>query len=465
MPRLFLASLAAFPALLAQAPPGPPPFRAAVDNQPIELHEFERGAFGQIELTKPAEVEIRPGFYVRWVDIRPKSAGMLPVIASDHLSVRFQVKRPTFMTVEFNGDVRRVLHLFAVPPEKDVPKPDTANVRYFGPGVHEPGLIDLKDGETLYLAKGAWVKGLVQSTGTKGVTIRGRGVLDASHLAQPAPGSRGRRNMIYFEKTQGARIEGITLFNSQTWTLYLRNSDDARIEGVKILNYGPCGTDGIDIVASRNVLVEDVFVRANDDCVVVKNMDSLPVHDITVRRAVFWNMPCGNAIEIGFEMRAAKTERIRFEDIDIIRVERGSAISIHNGDSALIEDVLFENIRVEDARHKLIDFAVVYGRYGATDRPDRSRPSDAGGAWDGVMHVTPQERAERGKDRGYVRNIRVRNLHVLDGPLPFSLISGFDKDHTVENVKIEGLKYLGRPVKTAAEGKFSIDHAPGFEIR
>jgi len=57
------------------------------------------------------------------------------------------------------------------------------------------------------------------------------------------------------------------------------------------------------------------------------------------------------------------------------------------------------------------------------------------------------------------------NLQVVDGILPFSIISGYDKEHSVDNVRIEGLKYLGRPIRNAADGKFSIENAPGFEIR
>jgi hypothetical protein len=56
-------------------------------------------------------------------------------------------------------------------------------------------------------------------------------------------------------------------------------------------------------------------------------------------------------------------------------------------------------------------------------------------------------------------------MHVVDGRLPFSVIAGFDKDHAVENVVVEGLKYQGRPIRNASEGKFSVDHAPGFKIR
>ena len=38
--------------------------------------------------------------------------------------------------------------------EEDKPNPDDPKVRYFGPGIHRPGLIDLQSGETVYVAGG-----------------------------------------------------------------------------------------------------------------------------------------------------------------------------------------------------------------------------------------------------------------------------------------------------------------------
>jgi hypothetical protein len=54
---------------------------------------------------------------------------------------------------------------------------------------------------------------------------------------------------------------------------------------------------------------------------------------------------------------------------------------------------------------------------------------------------------------------------VVEGDLPYSVIAGFDRDHSVEGVSVSGLTYLGRPVLNAADGKFAIENAPGFEIK
>ena len=469
---LGLAPLA--PAWGDPAAAAPPDFRVTVEDRPIDLHDFPQGAFGLFEVTRPAKVEIRTGFDVRWVNVRPRSAGVAAVIAADHRGVTLVARDPTPLTVEFNDDLTRVVHLFPYAAERNVPLPDTPKVRYFGPGLHEPGLMDLKDGETLYLAPGAWVKGNVRSIGTTGVTIRGRGVLDGTDVGGPAvvgPGRDGLSNLIYLERTAGASLEGITLFNCHgAWTVYMTGTTGTRVNGLRILNPSVnYGDDGFDIVSSSDVRVENAFVRTNDDCVVVKNLADTETHDITVRHCVLWNMPTGgNGLEIGFETRNRPTHGIRFEDIDLIHVERGAAISIHNGDAATVENVVFDNIRVEDARRKLVDFAVVYAQYGA-DRPasdeENARRLDRGGTWDGMLTYSPQEKPERAKFRGHIRNIRVSNLHVVDGALPYSVLAGFDAGHAVENVVIEGLQYLGRPILDASEGKFTIENATGVEFK
>lgn len=473
---------------LLQAPQ-PPLFEITAGGKAVELRDFPGGVFGQVEIARPVEIEVRARFDIRWVDIRPRSAGIAPAIAPDHGSFRFHLNRPLPLTMEFNGDWRRVIHLFGNPPEASPVRAGGPNVRYFGPGVHEPGLIELKDDETLYLAEGAWVKGIVAAVGSRNIAIRGRGVLDGSGVprrrqeagprqaaapapAQPPPAAAvnygNRRNMIYLEGADNARVEGITIVNSQTWTFYARRSNGLRIDGIRILNgRGPCTTDGIDLVSSSDARVENVFIRTNDDNVVVKNLDNREVRDITVRRSVFWNEPCGNAVEIGFELRSAPVRKVLFQDLDIIRVERGAAISIHNGDSSTVEDVTFDNIRVEDARHKLIDFAIVYGQYGPdrpTDRAEIAARMDPGGAWDGVLRSTPEQKAALAQGRGHLKNILVKNMKVLEY-LPFSVLAGWDREHAVENVTIEGMTHLGRPIRSAAEGKFSVDHAPGLRFR
>ena len=47
---------------------------ASLNGEPLQLHAFAQGAFGLFEASKPIDVEIRTGFDVRWVNVRPMSA-------------------------------------------------------------------------------------------------------------------------------------------------------------------------------------------------------------------------------------------------------------------------------------------------------------------------------------------------------------------------------------------------------
>jgi len=452
-------------------------------NRRVVSHDFKQGQFALFPLGDGGHIEIRSPYDVRWAVVRPLAAHVSAKIASDHRTVTFDLRDATPLTVEFNDDIAKVIHLFPFTSEKNALKGSAPHVKFFGPGVHEAGVIELASNETLYLAPGAWVKGVVRSIDSKNVRICGRGVLDGSDIpssdnpatadanahAQYTYGT-GDRNMIYLYNVDGVQIDGITIFNSTHWTTYLRSCDHVHVNDVRVLNPSDAyGNDGFDVVSSRHVLIENVFVRTNDDCVVVKNLDDVDTGDVEVRNAVFWNMPTGgNGVEVGFELGHHPVSNLLFHNLDLIHVQRGSAISIHNGDDSTLSNVTFEDIRVEDVRRKLIDFGILYAQYGF-DKPataeERRQRMDEGGVWDGAQRFTAAERSERAKFRGHIRHVVVKGLHVVDGALPYSLIAGFDDQHAIEDVSISDLTYLGKKLRTPAEAKLVIEYAPGFLLR
>jgi Glycosyl hydrolases family 28 len=451
-------------------PPAPlPTFTAMLDGRPLELHGFSGGSFGIFAEDGRSEIVIRTGFDVRWVNVRPLSAQAVYAIGPNHRDISIAIKDATPLTVEFNDDLGQVVHLFPYKAEQDEVHEGGPKVHYFGPGVHDAGLIDLKPGETVYLAAGAWVKGMIRARNVRGVSIDGHGVLDGSEI-EKGGGGYAEQGPILLDGTQDARIEGITIFNSREWTVHLRRANGTKINGIKILNPGAWnGDDGIDIDSSSHVVVENVFVRTNDDCVVVKNMADVEVSDIWIRHSVVWNMPNGgNGVEIGFENRSHAISDVHVEDVDMIHVERGAAISIHDGDSGVVENVSYNNIRVEDARRKLMDFAVLYAPYGP-DKPaskaEISQRTDRGGTWDALLCYLPSEKAALAGRRGHIRNITVKNLQVVAGALPYSVVAGFDAGHGVENVVIDDVSYEGRGLRDAASAKLVTDYATGIVIR
>lgn len=473
---LSLITAGAVGALRAQDAPGlacpqrpQPLFTATLDGRPLELHDFQSGSFAIFAEDNKSEVVLHVGFDVRWVNVRPLAEQVVYAIAPNHRDVRIPIRDATPLTVEFNDDLGQVVHLFPYRAGGSDVHVRGPKVHYFGPGVHDVGLIDLKSGETVYLAAGAWVKGMIRARDVRGVSIEGHGVLDGSEIAKGSSGY-DEQGPILLDGTQDARIEGITIFNSHEWTVHLRRANGTKIDGIRILNPGDWyGDDGIDIDSSSHVVVENVFVRTGDDCVVVKNMADVGVSDIWVRHSVLWNMPNGgNGIEIGFENRSHAISDVHVEGVDMIHVERGAAISIHDGDSGVVEDVSYDNIRVEDVRRKLIDFAVLYAPYGP-DKPSSQaeiyRRTDRGGTWDALLCYLPGEKAALASRRGHIRNITVKNLQVEAGSLPYSVLAGFDAEHGVENVAIEGLSYQGRAITDEAAAKLVTDYATGVVIQ
>lgn len=466
LPGLAQSNLVLYPAPTGLAPA--PDFQVWVNGRELFLYDTKPAAIGAFDFSGTVTVELTAKQDLKWVDVRPKSRNIRPTLANNR--VRFTLDRPGQFSVEYHGESKRVIHLFANPPETGRPRPDAPNVRYFRGGkVYEVGTLELKDGEHLYLEGGAVLRGAVQATNARNVRISGRGILDGDSLP------RGTR-LVLLDRVEGASLEGVTLVNSHTWTVEPMFCKNLRIDNVKIVNWD-FGSDGIDLVGCQDVRIANSFVRANDDCIVIKTWkgtDKYPsnpevgpdVSDIAVSNCVFWNMPWGNALEIGFELRAKSVRDVRFTDCDIIHVERGAALSIHNGDYATVENILFDNIRVEDARHKLIDLAVFLSQYSVdrpTDPAERKRRYK-NGAWDGVLWVYPGEEAKYAANRGKIRNVTFRNIAVVDGPLPFSLISGFDAQHAVENVVIENLTYLGRPIRNLEDGKFFVENVRGIRL-
>ena len=280
---------------------------------------------------------------------------------------------------------------------------------------------------------------------------------------------RKMAKLLHFQDSRKIEIEGITIVNSQTWQIVPINCDQVNIHNVKIASDNG-SDDGIDIVRSKNVSVDQCFIRSKDDCVAIKAAWDYPaecgVEKVKVSRSVFWNALWGNGLEIGFELRANKLCDIIFEDCDIIHVERGAVFSIHNGDYATVENVRYENMRVEDARHKLFDIAIFLSQYSldSPKDPEEVKKRYLHGAWDGVLSVPKDQQEYYASNRGHIKNIQFKNIAIVDGPFPFSIIHGYDKKHIVENVSFENLTIHGQHIKDAKQGRFTIENARNIKF-
>ena len=441
----------------------------AIDPDPPETTTPRPAAFCYFDSAGPVRITVRlseaaPHGQLTSVVVRPLRHRLTPNIEGRMISFTAPAG-PCQLSVEPNGSSFAPLHIFINPPEKDAPQPNDPSItHYYGPGVHEVGLLELKPNQSVYLAGGAVVQGQITAPQATGVRILGRGILDASR----APSKPGRRKppekplgvyseQIYLSDGRNIQVEGIILLDSPAWELHVRRCRDVTVRNVKIISWRENG-DGIDIVASENVTVEDCFVRSWDDALVVKaylqdpatgqdlwggsevdweavkpRVRSFPVRNLAFRRCVIW-LDRAQALEIGKETAAQVISNVEFSDIDIIHGFHIAALVIQSGDRGPIENVRFRNIRLEDQRsQQLIKIS-----YGAT-------------MWNADPHL--------GQRLGLIRDISFENIEVTGFLPPSLLYNGANPElealpengAVIDGIRIHNLSWNGKAIASESE--------------
>ena len=408
------------------------------------LDQTELAAFAYWDMSGPVAVEVRCRRAPKSVVVRPASFGIVPKLDGDRIA--FTLDRPRPVVVELDG-THRALHLFASPLEKDIPAPDAPGVRYFGPGVHRPGRIELKSGQTVYLAAGAVVYGSIQARSASKMRIAGRGILDVG------PFERGKGGgAIRLTDCSDAIIEGIVMRDPDEWCCSLFGCRNVTISDVKLVGLWRYNADGIDICNSENVTVKDSFVRSFDDALVIKGLtgsfNDRPARDVRFSRCVVW-CDWGRAMEIGAETCAPEIAGIVFEDCDIVRTTH-IAMDIQHGDRATVRDIRFDNIRVE------VDDWNPPPRMQQTE--DEEYPEKPGDTYCPTLFeiVIRKNSYSKDENRGSVRDVVFKDIAVTSRREPRSSFRGLDAEHGVEGVTIQNLRFNGRPVGNAQEAHLDI---------
>jgi polygalacturonase len=442
-------------------------------------------SFCAFDFERSVAVRVRFDRAIKWVDIMP-SILKIEHTAIDDNTFEFTLGEPKKITIIINNDRNNTLHILTNLPEKNRPNPEDKNILFYKAGkTYDIGVLDIKSNQTLYIESGAKLKGMIRIRDADNVRIMGRGMIDGTDNK-----SRGGRfsnepwRLIYMENANNVKIQGITLYNSLKWTIHSYDCKNIEIENINLVNWD-YGSDGFDISGCQNVKVKNSFFRTNDDCIVIKSLSladkmyypnrriqNPDVKDILVEGCTLWNMAYGNAFDIGFELRCDRVGDIIFRDCDVLMQEgRGAIFSIHNSDNAMVENVLFDDIRIENANqtysHKLFDVAILfsvwsYDKFTDSEMINKHRYNDA---WDNLLPVLPGKEEFHASHRGHVRDIHFRNIQVLDGKLPYSVINGFDEDHIVANVTFENISVQGRKLTNAEELKLFSKYAKNIQFK
>lgn len=396
------------------------------DYVPMSYFDFEGKVNVKIRLDKEQTLEN--------VVVRPLSSGIRPIISGN--TVSFAIKNPGQYSIEYNNDIKKTVFLFANPLETDAPDKNDGNVRYLGPGVWDIGDITLEDGQTLYVAGGAYVYGTANASNAANVSVKGRGVIDGSQYpGWLTPGSTAKVP-VNFSSVEKPAVDGIILMNPNAWSLNCLSCSGGRISNVKIISSRQNG-DGITLQSCSSMSITDSFVRSWDDSLVVKNYEG-DTNQIKFSHILIWT-DLAQSCEIGYETNKGNRARstisgVVFDSITVLHNFHKPVISIHNSDDATVRKIEYSNIVVEDAsmgqgdagaNNQLIDFTIMQSGWSTT------------------------------KGRGVIRDISLNDIRVLGGEAVSSRMMGFDRTHRIENVTISGLEILGRKIKSAGEAELA----------
>lgn len=444
-------------------------FRLFINNQEVFVFDNPVAAYAYFDFEGEVDVEIKPVIDVKWVDVRPLKLNITP--EWENSTIRFKLRHPCNISVELNKHIGRPLFIFANPIEKNIPDKNDKNIFFYEAGkIYNVGLVEIKSNQTVYIEGGAIVKGAFITRNAENITIRGRGILDGSNTRRLKTDYLRWTRLINIVESKNVIVRDIILHNSNSWQVVPMMSEHIRISNVKLISGNP-SDDGIDIVRSSHVIVENCFVRVKDDCVVIKafldDPENRGVEDVLVKNCTFWNAEWGNAMEIGFELESETVKDIIFRNIDVIHVESDAVFAIHNSGNSVVKNVLYEDIRIEQAADKLFDLAIFRSQY-SKDKPKTKEENEElywHGSWDGVIEVPKQDSIYHERFRGWIRDITFKNIRVLDGPSPYSIFNGFNKNHLVENVTIDGLWIHGKKIKTMDNANFYFQYSKNIIIK
>jgi hypothetical protein len=283
-----------------------------------------------------------------------------------------------------------------------------SNVLYFGPGIHtltrQQGT--LVSGQTVYVSGGAVIRGDLLLDHVENVRIIGRGVLDA-------------RASIKAKHSKNIHISGIvTAANMQ-----IGQCEQISIQNTKTIRAGQWG-DGIDLFCCKSVVIENVFLRTSDDCIAIygHRWDYYgDTYNIRVSKCILW-ADVAHPFLIGTHGNTEKPNvlgNIRVNNVDILdqheeQIDYQGCMSINAGDGNLVQDVLFEDIRVENFRlGQLFNLRVFY---------NKTYNTSPGRGIDGVVF---------------------RNISYSGPRANLSIVAGYDEVRTVKNIVFENLQING----------------------
>ena len=440
------------------------PFNRPWPGKQRPFSQSEEAGYISFESDEPVRVCVKPQKGFENAVIRPLSAGLTPERVGDCLE--FTLEKPGSYVLETDGS-HNALHVFFNGIRE---YPEAADATYvFGAGVHFPGNINLRDGDSVYIDPEAIVFGSLCSTGAKNVRVFGGGVLDGSfeeRITENCYENHTKGNVRLYN-CDGLEIRDIILTDSASWSLALFGCKNVLIDGVKIVGQWRYNTDGIDLVNSADVIVKNCFVRSFDDTITLKAIYDFDgaVENITVDNCVLW-CGWGNTCEIGVETAAREYRNICFKNCDVIHTD-GPAMSVLGGNQADIHHISFENINIEYSAAQEVNVvqkseAQVYDDGGKKVKHYLLSVENRQYA---IRHKSPACVDRRVSEKlGTVRGVRYENIRVVTDSSeirPIVRVLCVGEKENISDISIRGLFLNGAEQKDLSAFCVNFDNFEG----
>lgn len=388
-----------------------------VDEVKNARHNVRESSVAKLETDGKVEFRVRSLTKdIETFRVRPASYGI--EAKSEGNTLTFTVDRPRYLSVEVNGDIYNNLQIFA-DSIIEKPKVKKKDLICFGPGVHDFGgdSIAVPSGKTVWIDRGAVIKGWLSVYNAKDVRIMGTGIV-----------MPGRHDGIMVRYSKNVEING-----PLTTQVPIGGSDSVRVRNAKVMSWYGWG-DGFNIFASSNVSQSHLFARTSDDCSTIyctrKNYHG-SCRNISISDCVYW-ADVAHPIMIGLHSETKDREEIDnvvYRDIDILehcenQIDYQGCIGINDGDDILVHNVLFDNFNIESIRRGMIlNFRVCFNRKYCT-APGRG-----------------------------IENITLRNISYTGQEPNMGIIAGYDDTRMVRNLRFENFSVNGRTISDDMAGK------------
>jgi hypothetical protein len=439
-------------------------YQARVSKYPINQiwpgyqrpkNQTEIASFAYFDFEGEVEIKIISNKEIKSLEIRPKEYGIKPTIKGN--TIEFKLSKPSQFIVEVNG-YNNALHIFTNPIEIFKVDKNDPKVHYFGPGMHDAGIIHLNSNETVFIDGGAIVYGVIVSENTSNIKILGRGILDASKIERDSAPM-----MITLKGVVNADINGIILRDPHLYTVFPTNCNKITINNIKLIGLWRYNSDGVHVENSKDITIRNTFVRGFDDNIVISgSMGAYKepyniIENIKVDSCVIWN-DWGRALEIGAGTVFDTLKNVSFTNCYIPHFTT-AAMDIQDCDRGYIKDVRYEDIYIEEPALDSMTLGttplftnawgkiIVLGIYGSFYSSDSTRGHIDNIHFDNIRYndnsiVTYRTEYDSSlilndknhfiRDNMYFGNIRYNSINHIN-----FYFSGYDSTHIVSNIHIK----------------------------